>query len=115
MRAVWCCDELSAGGRVLVRGIAVRADASGVSGRGGGLFVPELSGETAPGGPRGRGAHAIVGIRGGCRDDGLTAQGLRDQSKRDFSTAWRDSFALRLCSGQAGANEEEKAAPLRSE
>ena len=34
-------------------------------------------------------------------------RGLRDQSKRDSSTARRGSFA--------GANEEEKAAPLRSE
>jgi len=32
---------------------------------------------------------------------------LCDQSKRDSSTAWRDSFV--------GTNEEEKAAPLRSE
>jgi hypothetical protein len=36
-----------------------------------------------------------------------TFAGLRDASKRDSSTARRGSFA--------GANEEEKAAPLRSE
>jgi hypothetical protein len=33
--------------------------------------------------------------------------GLRDTSKRDSSTAWCGSFA--------GANENEKAAPLRSD
>jgi len=36
----------------------------------------------------------------------MHGRGLRDQSKRDSSTAWRGPFA--------GANEEEKTASLRS-
>ena len=47
MCAVWCGDELQAGGWVLVRGIAAPADAGGVGGGSGGVLVPELFGETA--------------------------------------------------------------------
>jgi hypothetical protein len=43
----------------------------------------------------------------GCEDQPKNRGGLRDQSKRDSSTAWRGSFA--------GAIEKEKAAPFCSE
>jgi hypothetical protein len=47
---------------VLVRGIAARADAGGVSGGVGGVFVPELFGETAGGASAGGAACAIEGF-----------------------------------------------------
>jgi len=44
---------------VLVRGIAARADAGGGGGRGGGVFVPELFGETAAWGSGGRAGRGV--------------------------------------------------------
>ena len=89
-----------------MRGIAAHADAGIKSGGSGGVFVPELFGETAAGGSGGRAAHRVNGSCD-CQEPVMNRRGLRDQSKSDSSTAWRDSFA--------GANEEEKTAPLRSE
>jgi hypothetical protein len=82
-----------------VRGIAARAYAGVESWGGGGVFVPELFGETAAGGSGGRAAHRVNGSCD-CRETVMNRRGLRDQSRRDSSATWRGSFA--------GANEEDK-------
>jgi hypothetical protein len=46
---------------MLVRGIAARADAGGVGGGGGGVFVQELFGETVAGGWSGRAGQGVSG------------------------------------------------------
>jgi hypothetical protein len=84
---------------LLVRGVAAHADAGIKTGGKNWMFVPELSGETAAGGSGGRAAHRVNGSCD-CREPAMNRRGLRDQSKRDSSAAWRGSFA--------GANEEDK-------
>jgi hypothetical protein len=106
MRSLRCTDELQARRGLLVRGIAAWADADFENWGSDGMFVPELFGETAAGGSGGRAAHRVNGLCD-CQEPVMNGRGLRDQSKRDSSTAWRGSFA--------GANEEKKTAPLRSE
>jgi len=84
---------------LLVLGIAAHAAAGFESWGSGGMFVPKLLGETAAGGSGGRAAQRVNGPCD-CQEPVMNRRGLRDQSKRDSSAAWRGSFA--------GANEEDK-------
>ena len=45
-----------------MRGIAARADAGGVGGRGGGVFVPELFGRKVAEGSGGRAEHRVKDV-----------------------------------------------------
>jgi hypothetical protein len=84
---------------LLVRGIAAHADAGIKTRAKNWMPVPELSGGATAGGSGGRAAHRVNGSCD-CQETVMNRRGLRDQSKRDSSAAWRDSFA--------GANEEDK-------